>query len=54
MIGVLNESFHDHDFGTTKPHEFKAQSQSECMMAVNKCLAFQKDQGDDCLTNQYQ
>jgi len=39
-----NESFHDHDFGTTKPHEFKAQSQSECMMAVNKCLAFQKDQ----------
>jgi hypothetical protein len=44
MIGVLNESFHDHDFGTTKPHEFKAQTQSECMMTVNKCLAFQKDQ----------
>lgn len=43
MIGVLNANHDDHDFGNSKPAQFKALTQSECMKTVNKQLGFYKE-----------
>ena len=46
MIGVLNANHDDHDFGNSKPVQFKALTQSECMKTVNKQLGFYKEHGN--------